>query len=160
MRIKCIPDLSLGPHPPVNPKGRVQTAFFRGEGAAKSHLSLEYPALSVLPPPPPPPSRTARSKLPVSARGGGGGCCTKSPASSGGGWQPSLAHVSDQVIWEAGVAPECQARSVGRERPPPRTLGGASFLVPPFPGHPRGGPGRPFFCEIEDFEQDTSRGSP
>ena len=102
-------------------------------------MSLEYPALSVLPlpPPPEPPARNSRSPP------GGGRVLHQIPREFGG--QPSLANVSDQVIWEAGVAPECQARSVGRERPPPRTLGVVQvFWCLPSPAIQGEGPGGRF----------------
>ena len=91
-----------------------------------------------LPPPPEPPARNSRSPP-----GGGGRLLYQIPRKFGG--QPSLANVSDQVIWEAGVAPECQARSVGRERPPPRTLGVVQvFWCLPSPAIQGEGPGGRF----------------
>ena len=93
---------------------------------------------------PPPSSRTARSKLPVAAWGGGE-VAAPNPSQVRGGGQPSLANVSNQVIWEAGVTPECQARSVGRERPPPRTLGVVQvFWCLPSPAIQGEGPGGRF----------------
>ena len=95
----------------------------------------------MLPLPPPLPNRpleTPGLRL-------GGEVAAPNPSQVRGGGQPSLANVSDQVIWEAGVAPECQARSVGRERPPPRTLGVVQvFWCLPSPAIQGEGPGGRF----------------